>query len=72
MFVKVLWNDGVESIYECSSAHYKPVDGKTARVMMTGAVIENFDVERKGNNVFLLNNEGRTIDHYLLEAPLPS
>lgn len=63
MFVKVD-RSGHTSIYQCERVHIRPHGENDVMIDMEGTSSLELQVQKQGSAVYLMNDSGRTIDHY--------
>ena len=68
MFVKIVRNNGSEGTYECEGVRMKPMAGDDNKVLMaleSQSGVLDFDLDKTDCGVFIMNNDGKTIDRYI-------
>ncbi len=75
MFVRWITNKNIEHLYEAKSIHFErlisggPVKNLlSVRLEHTGGGETQLDIPRDGDELYIMNNNGRTIDSYQWEV----
>ena len=71
MFVKVIYETGRESLYECDEVYIDHLESKDSNdpgslylTLTRDLKDKHVEVAKDKNEVYLMNNDGKTIDKY--------
>lgn len=66
MLVRVIYDNGSESLYECSEYHVIPNDEQPENLFFqfdpNGRLLE---IKKEKMQIYVMNNQGKTIDSYI-------